>query len=391
MNQTPQLRNSSLSRLSSDLVGSRSVDKCSSEAMASAGVGITRTTAPEITPAGDTTHISGKKTERIAALDFTKGALVLVMVLYHWLNYFVSPQGSFYRYLSFLPPSFICITGFLISQVYLSKYRVTDPRLPRRLAIRGLKILGIFILLNAGITLLIPKSYDGKYLLDNFSVKILESIFVTGNMTSGRLVAFYVLVPISYLLLLSACLLIVGKYYKYIFHVTTMLGLLFILILDISGSKSGSLELLTIGLLGISIGYIPLNKVNQVLRHPLAVVLAYLCYVAAITVWNVPYPLQVAGVLLTLMVIYMLGVVGGDAGRMQRTFITLGKYSLFAYIGQIAILQMLRRSLQMDLSAWALGASFLVATALTIITVEVLDLARAKVAVVNRMYAAVFA
>jgi hypothetical protein len=38
-----------------------------------------------------------------------------------------------------------------------------------------------------------------------------------------------------------------------------------------------------------------------------------------------------------------------------------------------------------------LGASFLVATALTIITVEVLDLARAKVAVVNRMYAAVFA
>src|SRR5271169_6764755 len=57
----------------------------------------------------ETAGSSGSKTGRISALDFTKGTLVLVMVLYHWLNYFVGSQGSFYRYLSFLPPSFICI------------------------------------------------------------------------------------------------------------------------------------------------------------------------------------------------------------------------------------------------------------------------------------------
>src|SRR5579872_443944 len=80
-----------------------------------------------------------KDTNRVPALDFTKGALVLIMVLYHWLNYFVGPQGDIYKYLRFLTPSFIFITGFLISNVYLSKYGIADPRIPRRLVQRGLK------------------------------------------------------------------------------------------------------------------------------------------------------------------------------------------------------------------------------------------------------------
>ena len=69
--------------------------------------------------------IDGVRTKRIWALDFTKGVLVLVMVLYHWLNYFIGSNGFFYRYLLFLPPSFICISGFLISRVYVSRFRIT--------------------------------------------------------------------------------------------------------------------------------------------------------------------------------------------------------------------------------------------------------------------------
>src|SRR6266404_5555429 len=73
------------------------------------------------------------KSQRISALDFTKGALVLLMVLYHWINYFIGPQWKYYQYLRFLTPSFIFITGFMISNVYLSRYAATDPRLPKRL------------------------------------------------------------------------------------------------------------------------------------------------------------------------------------------------------------------------------------------------------------------
>src|SRR5262249_39457158 len=85
---------------------------------------------------------------RIASFDFIKGPLVLVMVLYHWLNYFVGLQWSGYRYLRFLTPSFIFITGFLVSYIYLAKYSYDDPRLRRRLVRRGGKLLLLFVLLN---------------------------------------------------------------------------------------------------------------------------------------------------------------------------------------------------------------------------------------------------
>src|SRR4051794_18609125 len=75
--------------------------------------------------------VKAGKAKRIDALDFTKGILVLIMVLYHWLNYFVTGHDWIYKYLRFLPISFVFISGFLISQVYLSKYKRADLTIPK--------------------------------------------------------------------------------------------------------------------------------------------------------------------------------------------------------------------------------------------------------------------
>src|SRR5271163_3606077 len=96
------------------------------------------------------------KAQRISGLDFTKGALVLIMVLYHWINYFIGPQWEYYQYLRFLTPSFIFITGFMISHVYLAKYDPADRRLSQRLFTRGLKLLAIFLALNVARTFVVP-------------------------------------------------------------------------------------------------------------------------------------------------------------------------------------------------------------------------------------------
>ncbi|HEY1462593.1 MAG TPA: hypothetical protein VGF44_04170, partial [Terriglobales bacterium] len=56
---------------------------------------------------------AAKTAVRNPALDFTKGFLVLLMVVYHWFNYFVGPQAGVYKYIRFLTPSFIFITGFI--------------------------------------------------------------------------------------------------------------------------------------------------------------------------------------------------------------------------------------------------------------------------------------
>jgi peptidoglycan/LPS O-acetylase OafA/YrhL len=332
---------------------------------------------------------------RIPALDFTKGALVLIMVLYHWLNYFLGAPGDMYRYLRFLTPSFIFITGFLISNVYLSKYRIADPRLPKRLVQRGLKVLAVFILLNLARSLMLPEPHKMQMLSEHLSIRNFVNVYVIGTDLGGgqaKTVAFYVLLPISYLLLMSAGLLLASRLYRYIFHVVCLLFLLSIVVVDLNGRQSTNLELLTIGLLGVILGYIPIEKINKFVRHPYSLAAAYLCYICAITIWNVIYPLQVVGVCLSLMIIYLLGERSGDPGRMRGCIILLGQYSLFGYITQIVILQLLHRSLwHADLGVGVLGVSFLAACALTILAVEVTDRIRANVTTVDKLYKAVFA
>jgi len=317
------------------------------------------------------------------------------MALYHWLEYFISTTGDFYRYIRFVTASFIFITGFLISNIYLSKYEISDPRLPKRLLQRGLKILGIFVTLNAVISLLFSQSNAGRILFTSFSVNNLVAIYVTGNTEiagSGKAAAFYVLVPISYLLLLSAGLLILGRFFKYIFPSVFVLFLGGILVLDLAGRKSANLELLTIGVLGVLFGYVPIEKIDRFVRHSYMIVGAYLCYLIAIKIWNVIYPLQVVGVCLSVMLIYLVGVKEGEPGRARKHVNLLGKYSLLGYVTQIAILQILYRSLRyVNLGIGALILSFFAAFALTMISVEVVDYLRAKSTVVDRLHKAIFA
>ena len=151
--------------------------------------------------------------------------------------------------------------------------------------------------------------------------------------------------PISYLLLLSALLLIVCRFYKHTFHIVCLLCLLGNFVLNLQGFKSANLELLTIGLLGLILGYTPIQKINSLLKHPYLVVVLYLCYTVAITLREPNYPLQILGVCLTLMVIYLLGASISKPAGVRNRIILLGRYPLFGYIAQIAILQVLRRTL----------------------------------------------
>ena len=214
------------------------------------------------------------------------------------------------------------------------------------------------------------------------------NVLVAGVATAA---AFYILVPISYLLLLSAGLLIISRFYKYIFHLVCMFSFLCIFILASNNFVSANLGLLTIGLLGVICGYVPIEQINNLVRYRYTLISAYLCYVIAITIWNQSYILQIVGVCLSLMVLYLAGATNGKIGRMRGLVILLGKYSLFGYIAQIAILQLLRRGLRhIDVGSGALGLSFFAALALTIISVKVVDRLRARAATVDRLYKAVF-
>jgi len=337
---------------------------------------------------------SSPKSQRIPALDFTKGALVLIMVLYHWVNYFIGNQWGYYRYLRFLTPSFIFITGFMISNVYLSKYAAADARLPKRLFTRGLKLLAIFLVLNLSRMAVVPLLGTGVLVRDTFDLSKLFAVFVSGTLpvTGGKLVSFSILVPISYLLMFSGALMIPFRFYRYTFHVACVVLLSSIVILDVTGSGSYNLEFIAIGMLGVLTGFLPIETINHFVRHPYMLVFSYACYVIAITVWNVPFPLLVVGVFLSLSLIYLIGGGGNESGTIRSEIILLGKYSLLGYISQVAILQILSVSLRhVSLGVAGLGMSFFAAFALTIVSVEVVDRARARVSSADRLYKAVFA
>jgi peptidoglycan/LPS O-acetylase OafA/YrhL len=316
------------------------------------------------------------------------------MVLYHWINYFVGSQWPYYQYLRFLTPSFIFITGFMVSNIYLSKYAAADARLSKRLFTRGLKLMAVFLVLNVTRFFVVPVLGTGILVQNPLDLTNLFTVFVSGNLAvaGGKLVSFSILVPISYLLMLSGALMLPYRRYRYTFHLVCVLFLSSILALGLAGAQSYNLEFVTIGMLGLLAGFMPIAAINDFVRHPWALAFAYLCYTIAITIWNIPFPLLIAGVSLSVMIIYLVGAGGSESGTIRGEVILLGKYSLFGYITQIAILQVLSVSFHhVNLGTTGLVISFFAAFALTIASVEVVDRARTRTASIDKLYKAVFA
>ena len=334
------------------------------------------------------------KSQRIPALDFTKGALVLIMVLYHWINYFIGPQWKYYFYLRFLTPSFIFITGFMVSHVYLSKYSAADCKLSRRLITRGLKLMAIFLALNLARNVIVPILGTGTSIKDMISPQLLVMFFILGNLPveGPKLVSFSILVPISYLLILCGALMLSYRRYRYTFHIACFCLLLASLILGYAGARNYNMEFVAVGMLGVLAGFAPIRKVDTPGRYKYLLILAYIGYLIVITIWNVPFLLLIVAVLLNLWILYVVGSSGTKTSAVRKEVILLGKYSLFGYISQVAILQFLSKGYQrVDLGIAQLPSSFLAAVVLTVLAVELVDRARARSRDADRLYKAIFA
>ena len=331
---------------------------------------------------------------RDTAIDFTKGALVLFMVLYHWLNYFLGPQGRYYDYLRFLTPSFIFITGFMISQIQLRRYENGGRSLSKRLFVRGLKLLIVFLVLNV----LVYAALSHVQVSYSLWVKSLRSLswaaFVVGTSRAAdgqKSVVFNILVPIAYLLIVSAGV-VLARRVRYAFYCTLSLLIAAVIFMRFSHLENMYLDLLMIGVLGVAIGFAGKGQLALVIGHPYILSALYCLFLAAITIWGVPLPLEIASVILTTALLYSAGSRLAPPGTARRRMILLGKYSLLGYIAQIAILQGLRRLSW--LSQHGVGASLaalLLGALLTVAIVEAVDIARQRSKIANDLYRLVFA
>jgi peptidoglycan/LPS O-acetylase OafA/YrhL len=322
--------------------------------------------------------------KRNEVIDFVKGALVLFMVVYHWANYFVDISWDVYRYLRFLTPSFTLITGFMISYTYLSRYAADDARLRGRLFRRGGKILLLFTALNAAGDIMLPGALaGGRSMLQNLS-----AIYLVGNGSA----AFDVLVPIAYFLLLAPLVLLVAARVRVGLQTVGIVAVLATVAAWASGVRSPNLELVAVALLGMGAGVMPFDRLERLAgRHGLLLA-AYLCYLAAITWLNIPFPLQVVGVCLTVLLLYAAGRAVGTSNWLSHRVVELGEYSLYAYIVHIVVLQLLRRGLRpFALTGIELLIPFGLALVVTVLLVQAAIVARAKLGPADRLYRVVFA
>jgi hypothetical protein len=203
--------------------------------------------------------------------------------------------------------------------------------------------------------------------------------------------AFGILVSISYFLLLAPFVLLLSGRSKVPLWVFAAAAVLATLIGESTGFTNPHCEMLSVALLGLAAGTLRGDRAAVLLRSPVVIVGAYGIYVAAITVWNTPFSLQLVGVCLSVLALYAVAEFCGSNGLLQRSVIRLGQYSLLAYVAQIIVLQLLRRGLSgLSLSGVEIAMPLVIGMAATVALVELSEWLRARSHAIDRSYRVVF-
>jgi hypothetical protein len=271
---------------------------------------------------------------RIEPLDWTKGALVLCMVVYHAINYSAFRSMAF-RFLAFLPWSFILIAGFLVGQVYAAKYDLETWKPYLRLAVRGFKLLMLFLVLNVTYCIILERNFlDGIFEFADRS----GAIFLSGN---GREGIFEVLLPIAYFLLLAPALLWLRSRVSGAVIFCAAGIFLLCAALEMNGLFYKNLSLLSAGLLGMACGLIPIASIDRFAGHWLPVLGLYALYRVSSYFVGEIYVVQMLGALASLTLFYACALHLDYASTFGRQMVMFGKYSLLGYLAQIPLIQII--------------------------------------------------
>ena len=325
---------------------------------------------------------------RIHAIDFTKGVLVLLMVVYHVLNYL--QFGSVpHDYMGFVPSSFIMITGFLAAHGYLNAHSFSVPKMGRRLGIRALKLLLIFTCLNVAAQLVWSTNRYGAELSVHGFFRKWFDVYLTGD---ARGVAFDVLVPISYTLLLAIPVLSIQAIKPRFLPLLAIVTFALCATIGAYGWSLNNLNLTSAGIIGMWLGTQEQKVVDRVADSWRYVFVVVIIYFLAVAFGPDNYGSQIFITCLALVVLYSIGHRMRSDGWCFQQVCVLGRYSLISYIVQILYLQATRtvETLALEFPIRAAFVMTLLISLSTWATVVALEYSRSKAKVVDRLYMSVF-
>ncbi len=244
----------------------------------------------------------------------------------------------------------------------------------------------LFTVLNLGVAWIEPARPSGRLAGLAAFIEAFPASYLTGQHTS-----FLVLLPISYTLLLAALFVRVRALFH--FQSWVMAGFLFAIAssLVLSGFDSPILQLIGAGLLGLTFGSALGRRLHALHRAWSWLGLGYVLHLYALTVWGVPYALQLVSVCLNLALLYFLGS-RMQSGTSGRVISLLGRYTLLGYIAQIAVLQLLAAaSRAIDLGLAESSVALAVTLVFTVGGIVVVDLWRRSSRLVDSVYRSILA
>ena len=330
-------------------------------------------------------HIDQTKS-RIKTIDFIKGILVLLMVIYHVLNYLqygVTPH----HYMAFLPCSFIMITGFLVTQIYLTKYDFKIVGL--RLGIRSMKLLLLFTALNVVDRVMRSKNHNETALNIYAFFKNWFNVYVIGEADK---VAFEVLIPISYTLFLAIFILKIQSTKSYFICIFAAATFVLCTLMDIYGYSIFNLYFLSSGIIGLAFGGVRIGIIDQYARSWKFISMLLMIYLG-IFIFDIDnYISQIIITFVSLIIFYSIGVVTYSEQWWFKQVCILGRYSLISYIVQILYLQV-TKNIELLKVEHSLKETFLlmfIIAFFTWITVIVVDYGRLKNRAISWSYSILF-
>lgn len=284
---------------------------------------------------------------RELTLDFVKGILVTVMVLYHEMNVFTTADSAAYEPIRFVSGSFVLISGYIISKFYEDTFQADRFGTSRRLVVRGFKLLILFTVLNTLINLTgIGNPNKIQLGVQNY-LSNLSAIYGSGD---SKYASFQILLPISYLLIASPVFLLLGEIRKF----TALASLTTALCASFFGIESINFDFMVIGVIGLSFGML-MNKLENpfsIRSRPIifGCLVICICLMGYLSINLMTYSI---GIMIIIKLLYDFGKTVNSQNHLARAGMLFGQYSLVCYIAQIAFLQGLAKLLSRQ--KWGLG------------------------------------
>lgn len=315
---------------------------------------------------GTAAHANGSAPAvRDLALDFVKGVLVVVMVVYHAMNIFSTAGPDAYAYVRFVSGSFILMSGYIVSRFYERRLKADRSGTSRRLVVRGLKLLMLFTLLNLLINLTGIGNPNKVQLGIQHYMSSLFEVYISGE---PGYASFQILLPIAYLLIAAPAFLMLGRLSKWIFVASFAMAFA----ASFFAIESVNLDFVVLGSLGLSGGML-----TNAMKKPFAIkgtwsiaggLLASVMLMRYLSVNLATYAL---GTMVILKLLYDLSKAVGPGSRLARASILLGQYSLVCYIAQIIFMQAFYGALSRP--RWELGYETLLVVFATVAFLLVLS------------------